>query len=292
MSSSVTQKVINIEKEYDISPEGLINPFNKNNKLVTVNCIENILKKYNIYKNINNLELYQTALTHTSYTEEHIKNVCIRDNVQIVENPDGCVLLRKESYERMEFMGDTLLDAIIGEYVYTRFKLGNEGFLSLIKKKLINRWVIGDLAKIIGLSEYMLISKTLDDKNNARSDIKKCCDIFEAFIAAIYLDFNKDFDIVKTFVISVIEHPDSLLDITSYINEGDNPKTKLRNYVRRVKHTDVIYSVNEYLLDSEEIIYKCSIYLKNEIIGTGESKNSKESEFIAADNALNLIYSV
>jgi ribonuclease-3 len=290
--SEVAKKAINITEEFEITPEGRINPFNKNNEPVTKNWVENLLKRYGIFQNIKSLDIYQQALVHTSYTIPYIKEVCIRDKVEIVDNPDGYMLLQQKSYERLEFLGDTLLDAIIGSYIFKRFPNGNEAFLSTMKKKLISRWVIGDLAKKCDLPKYMVISKTLDDKFNARQDIKKCCDLLEALLGAIYLDFN-NYEYVERFMINLLEHPDSLFDMTSYIIDGDNAKTKLRNYVRRVEHCDARYEVEdmfdedpEQLYTTNETRYKCSIYLKCKLLVSVYGSDIKGVEFIAAEKAL------
>lgn len=295
----IAEQAIKLNEQYEITPEGRINPFNKNNQAITKNWIENLLKKYGIFDNINNLELYQKAMVHTSYTVPYITEVCIRDKVEIIPNPDGCILLQPESYERMEFLGDTLLDAIIGSYLYKRFPNGDEAFLSVMKRKLISRWVVGEFSKVCGLPEFMIISKTLDDKQNARSDIKKCCDLLEALLGAIYLDFGK-YEYVEKFVINLLEHPDTLFDMTSYITDGDNAKTKLRNYVRRVEHCDAKYEIEDMFIHDEEQIfttaeerYKCIIYLRKKIIATGYAATPKAAEFIAAEKAIkNIIGSV
>ena len=171
---------------------GYINPFNKVNKLITKNTVQNILKKYGIFQNINNLDFYQDAMVHESYTINKIKTICSRDNVKIVKNPDGCVLLRDTSYERLEFLGDAVIENIIVSYLYRRYPDQREGFLSSMKMNLVNRITLGHLAKVIGLNEYLVIGRTLDDLQNARDEDKILCDVFEAFIAAIYLDFNND----------------------------------------------------------------------------------------------------
>ena len=291
-TTQVAEKAIDIKEEFEITPEGRINPFNKNNKAITKNWIENLLKRYGIFQNINSLDIYQQAMVHTSYTIPYIKDVCIRDKVEIIPNPDGYMLLQPKSYERMEFLGDTLLDAIIGSYLFKRFGGGNEAFLSVMKKKLISRWVVGYLAKVCELPQYMIISKTLDDKQDARNDIKKCCDLLEAFLGAIYLDFGK-YDYVETFMINLLEHPNTLFDMTSYITDGDNAKTKLRNYVRRVEHADVVYKTDdmfiydeEQIFTSEEERYKCMVYLKKKLLATGYGANLKAAEFAAAEKAL------
>lgn len=292
MSNEVASKAVDIAEQFELTPEGRINPFNKKNEPVTKNWIENLLKRYGIFQNINSLDIYQKAFVHTSYTIPYIKEVCIRDKVEIIDNPDGCMLLQPASYERLEFLGDTLLDAVIGSYLYKRFPSGDEAFLSTMKKKLISRWVIGDLAKICGLPDYMIISKTLDDKANARNDIKKCCDLLEALLGAIYMDFGK-YEYVETFIINLIEHPNTLFDMTSYITDGDNAKTKLRNYVRRVEHCDARYEVEdmfdedpEQLYTTNETRYKCSVYLKRRLIVSVVGSNPKALEFMAAEKAL------
>ena len=295
LDTDVSKKVIDLQ-EYELTAEGHINPFNKNNKPVTTNWVQNLLKKYGIYQNINNLEYYQQAFIHTSYTTPYIKQVCLRDNVGIKENPDGCMLLADDSYEKMEFLGDTIIESIIGYYIYRRFPDGNEGFLSTMKKQLISRWVLGHLAEKCNFGEYMVISKTLDDKQNARNDIKKMCDILEAFIAAIYLDFNKEkhgflsqfhsgpgYQVAEKFLINLLEHPDTLLDMTSFITDDGNFKTKLRNYLRRSKQTDAIYTTEEGEFEDNNTSFKYRSKLstkknKSKILMTAYGNHPKEAE--------------
>lgn len=295
LDTNVSKKVIDLQ-EYELTEEGRINPFNKNNKPITTNWVQNLLKKYGIYQNINNLAHYQQAFHHTSYTTPYIKHVCLRDNVGIKENPDGCMLLADNSYEKMEFLGDTIIESIIGFYIYRRFPDGNEGFLSTMKKQLISRWVLGHLAEKCNFSEYMVISKTLDDKQNARNDIKKLCDVLEAFIAAIYLDFNNEkpgmlsqfhsgigYQIAEKFLINLFEHPDTLLDMTSYIMDDGNFKTKLRNYLRRSKKTDAVYTTEkgEYLDNNNTFKYRSKLSTKknkSKVVMTAYGNHPKEAE--------------
>ena len=98
----------------------------------------------------------------------------------------------KETNERLEFLGDAVIENIIVSYLYRRYPDQREGFLSTMKVNFVNRITLGHLAKVIGLHEYLVIGRTLDDLQNAREEDKILCDIFEAFIAAIYLDFNND----------------------------------------------------------------------------------------------------
>lgn len=301
----IAKKVIDIETEYELTGEGRINPFNKNNKPITTNWVQNLLKKYGIYQNINDNALFQQAFVHTSYTVPYIKEVCVRDNVLIKENPDGCMLLVDESYERMEFLGDTIIEAIIGSYVYTRFQGCNEGFLSTMKKQLVSRWTLGYLAEKCGFGEYMVVSKTIEDKQSGRKEIKKLCDVFEAFIAAIYLDFAKEkhgvmasfmsgpgYQVAEKFLVNLIEAEDTNLDMTALIIDDGNYKQKLRNYYRRTRQTELIYNVMEQHgvnTHGNEPAWLCQVYTrknKDICIGTGKGDTQKDAEFNAAYNIL------
>ena len=100
-----------------------INPYNNKNKLVTKNDVQNILKKYGIFQNINNLEVYQEAFTHESYSLPHIEKVMERDNLKLADHLDGVVVLRPKSYERLEYLGDAVIETIISKWTPTRRKL-------------------------------------------------------------------------------------------------------------------------------------------------------------------------
>jgi ribonuclease-3 len=281
---------------------GYLNPFNKVNKLITKNAVQNILKKYGIYQNISNLDLYQDAMVHESYTISRIKEVCIRDNVKVVKNPDGCVLLRENSYERLEFLGDAIIENIIVSYLYRRYPDQREGFLSSLKVNFVNRITLGHLAKTIGLHEYLIIGRTLDDLQNAREDDKILCDIFEAFIAAICLDFNNSkhgmmnsflsgigFQIAELFLINLIEDESSQIDITTFIMDDRNYKNKIVKLIKRIHKYNPEFKVSKIDVNkSGETIY--TIQLINpktkDIICEGQGNSIKKGEQNAAKNAL------
>ena len=286
----------------DEKVSGYINPFNKVNKLTSKNTVQNILKKYGIFQNINNLDLYQDAMVHESYTIGKIKEVCSRDNVKIVKNPDGCVLLRERSYERLEFLGDAVIENIIVSYLYRRYPDQREGFLSSMKMNLVNRITLGHLAKVIGLHEYLIIGRTLDDMQNAREEDKILCDIFEAFIAAIYLDFNNDkhgflssfisgagYQVAELFLINLIEDEMSQLDITTFILDDRNYKNKIIKLIKRVnKYNPVFKVVKSDITKSGETIITVNLLNPNtkEVLSEGKGKDMKKAEQDCSKNAL------
>ena len=219
-----------------------------------------------------------------------LKHICSRDNVKIVKNPDGCVLLRDNSYERLEFLGDAVIENIIVSYLYRRYPDQREGFLSSMKMNLVNRITLGHLAKVIGLNEYLVIGRTLDDLQNAREEDKILCDVFEAFIAAIYLDFNNDkhgflssfmsgsgYQVAELFLINLIEDEASQLDITTFILDDRNYKNKIVKLIKRIHKYNPIFKVSKSDVSEQEnkllqfnlliqIIKKSFVKVKDKII--------------------------
>ena len=280
---------------------GYLNPFNKVNKLLDKNKVQNILKKYGVYQNINNLDLYQDAMVHQSYTIEKIKEICSRDNVKVVKNPDGVVLLRETSYERLEFLGDAVIENIIVSYLYRRYPEQKEGFLSTMKMNLVNRITLGQLAKVIGLHEYLIIGRTLDDLQHAREEDKILCDIFEAFIAAIYLDFNNDkhgflnsfmsgagYQVAELFLINLIEDESSMIDMTTFILDDHNYKNKIVKLIKRLFKYNPTFKLTKSDMTSNGTVITVQLVNPNnkDIISEGTGSNQKKAEQDASKNAL------
>ena len=161
------------------------NPYNFNNKLISVNDIINIMKKLNINDFMTeNIQLYQTAFIHKSY--------CKMLDYNNYEYPgNGCLPLQDQSYEAVEFLGDSILGSIISSYIYKRFHEvygENEGFLTKLKIRLVCGENLGFLSKKINFSEYIVISKHIQDNCSGRENVSILEDVLEAFIGSLYLD--------------------------------------------------------------------------------------------------------
>ena len=272
--------------------DGKLNPFNKKNKLLNENNVQNILKKYGIYQNIHNLSLYQMAMVHSSYSIPYINEVCSRDNVKVVPNPDGCVLLQNESYERLEFLGDAVIENIIVSYLFNRYPDQPEGFMSFMKVNLVNRLMLSHLCRIIGLDEYLIISKTLEDKNNSRQEDKILCDIFEGFIGAIYKDFNmvngNGYQITEKFLINLIEDERTKIDFTELILNDTNYKDKFIKYNKNINKFTPQFNILENLGQGADKLIKMQVIhpKTNKVLGEGEGNTIKKAEQSACKNGL------
>ena len=174
----------------------IFNPFNTKNTEITLNDIQCILLKYGINVPIRNIELYKRAFVHSSYTTNHYYT----DTTSIIKTvvcPEGCVPLKSKSNERMEFIGDGVLELVIKYYLYRRFPKSDEGFMTEKKIALVKNEHIGSIGAMMGLNKWFLISNHSEEKNT-RTNLKKIGCLFEAFIGAIFLDFNKNVDTHST----------------------------------------------------------------------------------------------
>ena len=164
-----------------------INPYNINNKLITNIDVQKILRKFDLNIEINNIRNYHKSLSHKSYCKK--KN---NDNdIEIADKPDGVLELQDESNERLEFLGDSIINSVVANYLFERFPQEDEGFMTRIRTKLVNGQTLGMFARNIGLTEFLLISRHVEERCNGRESYRILEDAFESFIGAIFLDCNE-----------------------------------------------------------------------------------------------------
>jgi len=229
------------------SEEGLIfNPYNPNNAEITLNQVQSILTKYGIPGKVNNLNLYKRAFVHKSYTKRpQLYN--LQENITITEQPIDCLPLHTKSNERLEFLGDGVLECITKYYLYRRFPKENEGFMTEKKIALVKNESIGKLALEMGLHKYYIISKHAEEKKT-RTNLKKLGCLFESFLGALFLDFNKieikdeegwfqntfvtgpGFQIAQIFVENIFEKH---VDWMKLIQDDDNYKNILQVKIQK-----------------------------------------------------------
>jgi dsRNA-specific ribonuclease len=156
----------------------LVKRENPVNKLLTVEAIETIMRSNGLDLPVNDIRIYQTAFVHRSYLKT-------RHNQE--KHDPSCVSLQDTCNETYEYAGDTILNSVIGTYLYGRYYDQNEGFLTKTRTKMVRGTTLGELAKRIGFPEWVIISQHVENENG-RYNIRILEDLFEAFIAAIYLD--------------------------------------------------------------------------------------------------------
>lgn len=271
-------------------------PFNPSNTLLQINTIKNILHNHGIDNDPQDVSIYRKALLHKSY--------CTRKNENFLSGnlacPGNCLPLQEESNERLEFLGDAILNLVVADYLFERYVDVNEGFLTIMRTRLVNGKMLSFLARKLELGKHIVISKQIES-NNGRDNIKILEDAFEALLGAIYIDFNDfkinttgrlsilntlgiGFQIVKLFIINVIE---TYVDFSELVNQRVNPKDKLiKNCQHNFQWTPKMLEMDITEKDNNKIHTICIKNPNDEIISTGKGKNRKSAEINASLRAL------
>lgn len=167
----------------------LWNPYNPLNTEITLTDVQSILVNYGLPPTVHNFELYRRAFVHRSYTKRpHYENA--RQNIQIAEKPRDCLRLSTKSNETLEFLGDGVLELAAKFFLYRNFPKEDEGFMTDKKIAMVKNETIGKIVMEMGMQRWLVMSRNAEEKG-LRTNIKKLGCLFEAFIGAIFLDYNK-----------------------------------------------------------------------------------------------------
>jgi len=253
-----------VQKNVDGTETYVFDPYNPLNKEITKHEVEGILKSYGISLPIQNFNLYRRAFVHQSYLRKP-ESENRQNSIVIAENSANCLPLYTKSNERLEFVGDGILECITKYYLYRRFPKENEGFMTEKKIALVKNEAIGKLALDIGLQKWFVISKNVEAKQT-RTNLKKLGCLFESFIGAMFLDFNHlqvqdedewfkttfltgpGFQMVQIFIENVFEKH---VDWMNLIQNDDNYKNILQVRIQKeFKVTPHYMDVSEHSVDT------------------------------------------
>ena len=275
----------------------IFNPWNPKAKLISQEEVEKILSSHEIPEKISDVKLYQRAFIHKSYLQNCLTMAEEYEN-EIESKPSKCLDLQPNSYERLEYLGDAILSATIASYLFERFPDADEGFLTRMRTKLVNGEMLGSLGQQMKLDEHIVISRQVLEKNNFEVSYKLVEDIFEAFIGALFLDFNEEelehprlefysglgFQICQTYIINVIE---KYVDFAELILNDYNYKDKLMKYFQRnnreiLKYKDIVVEGN----GNQKTYTVCVMRGDESILAYGKGPSKKKAEQCASKNAL------
>jgi ribonuclease-3 len=249
------------------------NPYNNRNFLINESNVKDIMNLFGIHDfKPNNINLYQTAFIHKSY--------CPMKDYEDYINNDNSLPLQLESYEKMEFLGDSILGYIVCKYIYQRYTLiynKDEGFLTKLKNRLVCGEMLAQLSKNLGFDKFIVISKHIEDNCDGRNNKNILEDVFEAFIGALYLD-KGDIQLIDTFLINIYE---MFVDFGEIILVDTNYKDQISRYFQ---NTFNIYP--KYEIIKTDTHYSCNLYKDSEIVSNGDGTTKKGAEQDASKNAL------
>lgn len=210
----------------------------------------------------NNQSLLKKALTHSSFANEN-KSVEWSNN------------------ERLEFLGDSVLNLVVSEYVYKNFPNDPEGELTKLRASIVCESSLAYAAKKLNLGDYLLLGKG-EETTGGRYRNSIQADAFEALIGSIYLDGGLESS--RQFIMNVLKNEVSKSTSFGYL--FTDYKTKLQEELQKSNKANVKYIVvNEEGPDHNKTFY-INLIIDGKIYGHGQGRSKKEAEQMAAKSGL------
>ena len=208
-----------------------------------------------------NSSLLKTALTHTSYAYEK----------------------KVESNEKLEFLGDSILEFISSEYIYENYSKLKEGEMTKVRASVVCEQSLHEVAKAHNFSDFLQLGKS---ERLSREEVRPAimADSVEAVIAAIYLDGG--IEPVKKFIIENLK--DSIETATKHIGQKDY-KTVLQEILQKHGEVHIEYKIIKESGPDHEKNFDAEVLCNEKILATGRGRSKKLAEMDAAKNALETI---
>jgi len=216
-------------------------------------------KKTNII--FNDKKLLEQAFIHRSYINEN-------NGLKISHN------------ERLEFLGDAVLELVVTDYLYGKYPDQDEGSLTAYRSALVNAVIIGEIALALGMNEYLLLSKgEAKDIGKARGYI--LANTYEAYVGAVYLD--RGYEVVRDFITKTL-----LIKIETIVAKKlwRDSKSLVQEKSQEFLNVTPSYKVLHENGPDHDKHFTVGIFFANDLIAEGKGKSKQEAEQAAAHNAL------
>lgn len=221
--------------------------------------LDNLQRKIRI--KFKNSHLLQTAFIHKSYVNEHRGEI-------------------EENNERLEFLGDAVLELAVTEYLYNLFPQHTEGELTSLRSALVKGKHLAEVARCLSLGEYLLLSCG-EEKSKGREKNYILANTVEALIGAIYLD--RGFDTAHKFINDFI-----LANLGAIIREGlhIDSKSRLQEITQEKYGVTPVYKVMHESGPDHNKIYDIEVYVQDKLVGKGSGSSKQKAEQDAAVDVL------
>lgn len=206
--------------------------------------------------------LLNSAFIHTSYTNENTH-------------------LKGKSNERLEFLGDAVLETVYSEILYKKLTDQNEGYLTKLRSQLVCEASFSEFSDKLNLASYLLLGKG-EEKTGGRSKNSIKADVFEAFIGALYLDAG--YQVVYTFIYEQVK--DTVSHAKTSKRQVNDYKSMLQEYLHKYKNVNCQYKLTCETGPAHNKVFCMDVYKDSKKIGSGKGRNKKLAEQMAAKNAL------
>ncbi len=186
----------------------------------------------------------------------------------------------RESNERLEFLGDSVLGLVTSEFLYRRHPDEHEGHLTKVKSLLVSKAILSRRALKMGLGRYVLMSRS-EVESGGRQRLSIIADAFESVLGAIYLD--QGFEVARRFI-----HEHLLTDADDIVADKrhTNYKSHLQEYVQSTYRTHPVYRIRSEYGPDHSKYFMVEVMVGRRMLGEGRGHNKKEAEQAAARDAI------
>lgn len=208
-----------------------------------------------------NYTLLETALTHTSFANEHRPS-------EIEHN------------QRLEFLGDAVLELVISDYLYQRFPSYEEGLLTKIRAAVVCETALVKVAQKLSLGPVLRLGRG-EERTGGRRRPAALADAFESLLGALYLD--QGLEAVRKFI---LDHLTGAVDEYAHGGHAGDFKSELQEWVQQYSDHPLSYVILEESGPDHNKVFTAGVQFRNHLWGTGAGRSKKEAEQAAAENAL------
>lgn len=222
-----------------------------------ISAVQNI-----VGKKPHNISLYRLATRHTSVAKT---------------NEGGF----KESNERLEYLGDAVLGAVVADFLFKKYPYKNEGFLTEIRSRLVSRESLNHLGRKVGIDTIVQIDKRRNDKTAHKSLYG---DTLEALIGAVYLD--RGFKFTRRFIVKKLIVPH--FNLKEVVESERNFKSKLIEWAQK-ENKEVRFEILQIKSDKNHKEFTAQVFMDETALGLGYGFNKKKAEQDAAEKSCELL---
>jgi len=269
----------------------VFNPWNTTNKDITQDTIERILRAYGWRGELKKPEIFKQACVHKSYVnrpEEWAEQAATTNEVmEMAPKPENCIDLKAADNEEMEFVGDSILGNIVALYVYDRYPGEGEGFMTKLKTRIVNNKTLGEMARKMGFSQWMIISRHVEEVCNGRNNLRMLGSMLEAWMGALYFHEGKGghgFETCQRWFIKIMEKH---IDFSQLITDDNNFKDQLLRLYQSRWHQPPKYKEVEVVGPPHDRTFTMGVLdINGGIVATYTARNKKVAEQEASRLAL------
>jgi dsRNA-specific ribonuclease len=265
-------------------------PWNPKNRELTPSDAIPILKKYGWKGRFQNFKIFAQSCVHKSYVNRPELWQEPGEITVLAERPEGCLPLRDEDNEELEFLGDRVLGLCVATYLSKRYPGQGEGFQTRILSRIVNNKQLGVLAKKMGLAPWIILSRHMEEVCDGRNNLRILGSLFEAWIGALYHqegDVGRGFQVCNDLLIQVIERH---IDFVQIITEDTNYKDQLLRLFQAKYHVPPRYKEVHVEGPPHDRVFTMGVLDPHDVVvSTATARNKKVAEQEASRLALELL---